>query len=188
MILNIDSVNLQRLKPDKFFIDTNVLYWFFYSRASLTSRSYQTTKYPQFIAQLISLQTELITTIYNVSELLSLIERKEADIYNLKNGTSLKVKDLRKNQQHRENLKNEFESILTQIKSMIKIECFSYSENEIKSFVDNFCLHTCDFFDFLCYEFLKSRNIKNIITDDSDFASIDDINIFTANQSLTANI
>ena len=64
----------------KYFIDTNALYWYTYPRFS-NNLSQQATPYYNFIDSLVAANNPLITSIYNISELLNVIEKNEYDIY-----------------------------------------------------------------------------------------------------------
>lgn len=64
----------------EYFIDTNVLYWYTYPRFS-NNLSQQATPYYNFIDSLVAANNPLITSIYNISELLNVIEKNEYDIY-----------------------------------------------------------------------------------------------------------
>ncbi|GAB1544045.1 hypothetical protein NUACC21_67210 [Scytonema sp. NUACC21] len=52
-----EVVNLQSDTPKKediFLVDTNAWYWYTYTNASISSRPYQITEYPSYIAKGIS--------------------------------------------------------------------------------------------------------------------------------------
>lgn len=65
-----------------FFLDTNVLYWYTYPRF-LESGQLTTTAqiYYNFIDSLTAAGNPLITSVYNLTELLNVIEKNEFDIY-----------------------------------------------------------------------------------------------------------
>lgn len=68
-------------KSEMFALDTNVMVWTFYSKASYTT-SYQTLVYPNFISYLINSGNDLYVTAVNLNEMFHFIEKNE-----FKNGT-----------------------------------------------------------------------------------------------------
>ena len=75
-ITTYQSINNTRT----YFIDTNALYWYTYPRFS-NNLSAQAIPYYNFIDSLVAANNPLITSIYNISELLNVIEKNEFDIY-----------------------------------------------------------------------------------------------------------
>ena len=70
----------------EYFLDTNVLYWYVYPRYGLTKKSveYQAKPYYDFVDRLVSDGNPLCTSVYNISELLNIIEKNEFAIIPLK--------------------------------------------------------------------------------------------------------
>lgn len=81
-IINIEtfsSINNNKA----FFLDTNVLYWYVYPRCGIQSDSrlkIQATPYYDFVDKLVADGNPLFTSIYNITEMLHVIE-KESTIY-----------------------------------------------------------------------------------------------------------
>ena len=61
-----------------YFLDTNVLYWYVYPRYGLSRKSvlHQAQPYYDFVDKLVAAGNPLFTSVYNISELLNVIEKK----------------------------------------------------------------------------------------------------------------
>lgn len=183
---NIDILDVSKIDTkDIFALDTNVLYWTHYSKASdpnLRVHPYQVTKYPNFVEKLLENGNTLVTTIFNITELIHVVENSEFKIYKAINTTRIKKKDFRNIEEERIKYKNEIETILLQINSSYagQIKVIDLKENDINNFVENITNNSCDVFDYVVIEHLKDMGINNFITDDKDFKSIDGINVYFA--------
>lgn len=98
---DIKTVDISSISKDEVFaIDTNVLLWTHYAKASnpnLNSHPYQVIEYPDFVADLIKNKNKLVTTTLNISELISIVEKSEYKIYKTMHSSSgMKFKDFRK--------------------------------------------------------------------------------------------
>ena len=185
---DIDTLDLSKIDSSEVFaLDTNILFWTHYSKASNPSLSihpYQVTKYPNFVEALLENGNKLVTTIFNVTELMHVVENSEFKIYKATNNTRIKKKAFRNIEQEREKYKNEIETILLQINESYdgQIELIQLTESDINDFVSNIKNNSCDIFDYIVIEYLKSKGVKNFITDDRDFKTIDDINVYYATE------
>ena len=112
------------------------------------------------------------------------VENSEFKIYKATNNTRIKKKAFRNIEQEREKYKNEIETILLQINESYdgQIELIQLTESDINDFVSNIKNNSCDIFDYIVIEYLKSKGVKNFITDDRDFKTIDDINVYYATE------
>ncbi|MHC6178545.1 hypothetical protein ACYUJ6_01545 [Clostridium sp. JNZ X4-2] len=184
---NIDTLDVSKIDTkDIFALDTNVLYWTHYSKASdpnLKVHPYQVTKYPNFVEKLLENGNTLVTTIFNITELIHVVENSEFKIYKAINNTKhIKKKDFRNMEEERIKYKNEIKTILLQINSSYEgqIKVIDLNEDDINNFVENITNNSCDVFDYVVIEHLKDMGISNFITDDKDFKSIDGINVYFA--------
>lgn len=182
-VIDIKNVDISLIKKQKFGIDTNILYWMHYSKGALKS-NYQTSMYPSFISDLIKSDNKLYTTVYNLSELLYIIERNEFQQYRSKKKLDITKKEYRDIVVERRLLKTEYESVLGQVKSIYNIHEFEINIVGVDDFTTNLNEHLCDNFDYHIINELKLQGINNYITDDSDFKSISDINLYTANPNV----
>ncbi|QXE18850.1 PIN domain-containing protein [Clostridium sp. 001] len=183
---NIDTLDVSKIDTkDIFALDTNVLYWTHYSKASdpnLRVHPYQVTKYPNFVEKLLENGNTLVTTMFNITELIHVVENSEFKIYKAINTTHIKKKDFRNMEEERIKYKNEIETILLQINSSYEgqIKVIDLNEDDINNFVENITNNSCDVFDYVVIDHLKDMGINNFITDDKDFKSIDGINVYFA--------
>lgn len=170
----------------KFFLDTNVLYWYTYPRFSLPNQLTRTAKiYYDFIDKLIAAGNPLETSVYNLTELLNVIEKNEYDIYcNLHTEIPITRKDFRKMLPERTNVGKIMKTSLNNAKGICKIIDFDFTQTTIHRFVDDFVKHRCDVFDYTILQYcIQSKNL-NIISDDSDFSTMEKINLYTANENV----
>ena len=170
----------------KFFLDTNVLYWYTYPRFSSSKQFSPTAKiYYNFIDGLIAAGNPLETSIYNITELLNVIEKNEYDIYcKLHSEIPISRKDFRKMPSERANVKKIIETSLNNAKGICSIVDFNFVQNTIDDFVNTFTNHRCDIFDYAILENCINTQCLNIISDDSDFSTIEKINLYTANENI----
>lgn len=171
----------------KFCLDTNVLYWYTYPRYNIqepTGRLKEIQYYYDFVDYLVSSGNPLITTRYNISELINIIEKHEYEIF-CKSNSSIPYtkKDYRRMPEKRKELKQILKITLNNVSSTCDILDFNFHKDNLSKCVDTLEDHRCDVFDFMILSFYKESGYLNIISDDSDFSSVDDINLFTANKT-----
>lgn len=183
---DIRTLDLTKISKDEVFaIDTNVLLWTHYSKASnpnLNRHPYQVIEYPNFVANLLSNGNKLVTTTLNISELISVVEKNEFKIYKAVNAcATMKFKDFRKVSIARCNYKTEINTMISEIKSSYnnQIEIIDITEEKLENFGNNIDKTQCDVFDYLVVNYLKSIGVLNYISDDKDFMSVDNINLFS---------
>jgi hypothetical protein len=68
-------------KEDIFLVDTNAWYWYTYTNASISSRPYQITDYPSYLAKAISANSLLLYCGLSLAELAHNIEQVERKIF-----------------------------------------------------------------------------------------------------------
>ncbi|WP_310602610.1 PIN domain-containing protein [Anaerosporobacter sp.] len=184
-IFDIGKVDINLIDKNEIFaLDTNILYWTHYSQASdpnLRALPYQVTKYPNFISDLLENGNTLVTTVLNISELAHVVENSELRIYNVLNGCKVKKKEFRKMISERLHLKKEMKTIMLQLNETYgnQIRVIEISEESVNQYIDNIDNNACDIFDYIVINKLKKEGIVNFITDDKDFLTINDINLYT---------
>lgn len=187
-IYEIEKQDIKDIDSSRVFaLDTNILYWIHYSKASdpsLKAHPYQVVKYPNFVEKLIENGNELVTTSVNLTELVNVIENSEYKIYKAVNKAQLNKKDFRKIASERTKYKNEIEKVLMEINSSYsdKIKCIELDENRLAQFSDNIDKNSCDVFDYIVIEYLRTLGINDFITDDRDFHSVENINVYFADE------
>lgn len=186
----IDITKYQNINnARKYFIDTNALYWYTYPRF-INNLSVQAIPYYKFIDSLVASNNPLITSIYNISELLNVIEKNEYDIYiNTHSGNNyISRKDFRRMPAERLKLQNMMRTTVDNVYAICDVIEFSFESANMHQFVNSLTAHRCDVFDYMIIQNnIKEKN-TNIITDDSDFSTISDITIYTANIHPLSNL
>ena len=191
--VDIRGFDISTLSKDEVFaVDTNALIWTHYSKASnpkLKNHSYQVIDYPNFIAQLLGNGNKILTTTLNITELCGVVERNEWNIYKAVNG-KIGLKDYRKLHAERIAYQREIDTMLKQIKLSYnnQLEVVRVDEAIIEKFKNNICANSCDIFDFAIIEHLKAIGVKNYISDDKDYSTIDNIILYTTSAPTTVGL
>ena len=185
-------VDIRRHLPDPgstFFVDTNVWWWFTYSRASEGDRPplyYQLHYYPNFIKKILGSKGKLCRSDLSLSELTSLIERNELDIYNNENGLDLGLKQFRHEYPDARN--DVIDQIVTswcQVTGMSDPIPFTMDSSFTEAAMKRFETQSLDGYDlFIIESLIRSGQPLNIITDDGDYCTIEEITLYTANKSV----
>lgn len=171
-----------------FCLDTNTLYWYCYPRYSniiSSRRKNEIRPYYEFIDKLVQNGNTIITSIYNVSEFLNVIEKNECDIYQQMNpGMPIHIKDLRKMPEERKKLRQIMNVALNNVRSICKVVGFEISFSHLEYFVHELENHECDLFDYIIIKDHLDNERWSIVTDDGDFFSVDNVEIYTANEKM----
>ena len=169
-----------------FFLDTNVLYWYVYPRYGTTKKGveHQAKPYYDFVDSLVSAGNPLYTSVYNLSELLNVIEKNEYDIFDAAHADlHYSKKDFRRNATERSRVKRILTTTFNNATSICHVVGHDFTYELLKEFSDKFEEHRCDPFDYIILNHcIKTKNL-NIVSDDDDFSTIPDINLFTANET-----
>lgn len=187
----MDNVNLYNINTfssinnrKKFCLDTNVLYWYTYPRYGLGEKDnkHHSQVYYDFVDKLVADGNPLITTIYNVSELLNIVEKHEWEIYKRLNPQfPIDKKDYRRIASERTNLQQIMKTTISNVKNICTIVDFNFSSEGLDCYVDSFTKHRCDVFDYLILTYYVESSDINVISDDNDFSTYSGINLYTAN-------
>lgn len=184
-IENINTfASINNTRP--FFLDTNVLYWYVYPRYGTTKKGVerQAKPYYDFVDNLVSAGNPLYTSVYNISELLNVIEKNEYAIFDTANpDLHYSKKDFRRNTIEREKVKKILLATLNNVENICHIVEHNFTYDLLKEFSDNFTKHRCDPFDYIILDHCIKASNLNIISDDDDFSTIPNINLFTANET-----
>lgn len=169
----------------KFFLDTNVLYWYTYPRFA-ENLTRQARPYYDFVDALVSSGNPLYTSVYNLTELLNVVEKNEYEIFKNADDTRkyFTHKDYRRVAEERDKLMQIMKVTLSNAKSTCNIINFPFEISSIEKFTNNLVNHRCDVFDYLILENCKKDQFINVISDDGDFFSIDKIQLFTTKSPL----
>lgn len=176
----------------EFFLDTNVLYWYVYPRCGIESESriqLQATPYYDFIDSLVAAGNPLYTSVYNITELLHVIEKREYDLYQATHPEAKwSIKDLRRLPDQRAQLKMNLSTAISNVKNICHILDFSFTYSIFEQFISELQDHHCDPFDYAILKYCIAEKHLNIISDDSDFTSMEQICLFTANATALNSI
>ena len=170
----------------KFFLDTNVLYWYTYPRFA-DNLTKQAEPYYNFVDSLVSAGNPLYTSVYNLTELLNVVEKNEYDIFiNADDKRQFySRKDYRRMPNERTKLMQIMKLTLSNVKSICNIINFPFGISSVEEFTNNLTQHRCDVFDYLILEECKKEHFLNVISDDGDFFSVDQIQLFTTKSPLS---
>ena len=174
-----------------YFLDTNVLYWYTNPRvSSIKSLAKPAQIYYAFVDQLASSGNPLITSVYNLTELLNVIEKNEFELYKEihPDESYISKKDFRRMSKERQKLQKLMRTTLNNVQNICSIINFSFEMFKINAFVDCLANHRCDIFDYIILDNCVKEQTINVISDDSDFSTFDNIKLFTANASVLPNI
>ena len=172
-----------------FFLDTNVLYWFSYPRYGITKKhvKQQATPYYDFIDNLVANGNPLFTSVYNITEMLHVIEKNEFDLFTLNHPEAdWTIKDFRKRSSERSQLKSNLSTALSNANNICKIINFNFTYNTMEQFVQDLEYHRCDTFDYAILKHCINDGKLNVVSDDNDFTTMEQIFLYTANPTSLA--
>jgi PIN domain. len=176
-ITTFSSINNTR----SYFLDTNVLYWYTYPRI-VDNLPKNAEVYYNFVDSLVVAGNPLYTSIYNLTELLNVIEKNEYELYTkIHPDIPYTRKDYRKIPKERSALKEILSTALENAKSTCNILTFQFELKMLDDFVVQLSDHRCDIFDYAILKNCITDGKINIISDDSDFSTMESINLYTAN-------
>ncbi|MBM4844807.1 PIN domain-containing protein [Vibrio parahaemolyticus] len=173
---------------DRFFIDTNVWFWFTYAASNeiQTPNSpgrYQLQRYPEFIEKILDEGASLYHSPLMLSELTNVIERTECEIYNYSNDTELTRKEFRLLTPQREKVIREVSNAWQQVTSMSTTLELTINAELANSALITLSDYSLDAYDAFYAKSMSDYGIENIVTDDADFSGLD-LNLYTANNRL----
>ncbi|MEH2256140.1 hypothetical protein [Nostoc sp.] len=168
---------------DIFLVDTNAWYWYTYTNASISSRPYQTTEYPSYIAKAISANSLLLYCGLSLAELAHNIEQTEREIFS----STLKSKEYRHNfPAERAKVVAEVQAAWSQVISSSVCTDVLVSEETSNAALTRFQTQLLDGYDLLILDAMDKAGVTKIITDDGDYVTVPGIKVFTANSSAIA--
>jgi hypothetical protein len=187
LIIQADVIDIRNDSPRKsdiFLVDTNVWLWQTYTNASATAQAYQLNNYPNYLAQALGIKATLSYSVLTLAELASVIERIELDIYNRNNGLSLKLKEYRHNYPtERANVVAEVQSAWSQVEAIAVSADLTINDDIARAALNRFQAQSVDGYDLLILEAISRAGTGQIqvITDDMDYATVPNIQVFTSN-------
>jgi hypothetical protein len=183
----IDIQNDMPRKSDIFLVDTNVWLWQSYENAGFTAKPYQINDYPEYSDKATEQRATLSYSVLTLAELASVIEKIERDIYNQNNGLNLKPKDYRHSYPNeRAKIVKEVASVWSQIESIAISADLTINDEVAKAALIRFQFQAVDGYDLLILEAISRAGADQIriITDDMDYATVPNIQMFTSNSNV----
>lgn len=186
--IRADVVDIRQDTPqpsDVFFVDTNVWFWQTYTNAGSSAKTYQIRDYPRYLTKVLSSGASLIYSGLSLAELAHLIERTEREIFNQLNSTQIRPKDFRHDYpSERSNVVKEVQLAWAQVKSIAACASIEVNETTTDSVLARFATQALDGYDLLMLEAIARTSSPKIqvLTDDSDYAVVPGIQLFTSNK------
>ncbi|CAG1020969.1 hypothetical protein MTYM_00661 [Methylococcales bacterium] len=184
-------VDIRADKPaqtDCFFVDTNAWYWLSYPRASQTVVGPQSDKiklYPAYIKLARSAKAPLHCCALTFAELAHNIEKAEWEIHAQQIGQKSDPKKFRHQYTgHRKQVVELIKDVWGEVLCMSTQLDITLNGAFTSSALATFPTVVLDGYDLLILEAMRQKGLTQIITDDSDYASVPGITIFTANQTV----
>lgn len=207
-VVNIDSDTPQ--PDDIFLVDTNVWLWQTYSRYSVpnlaqsdlgrfsTTSPQELQKLQRKIARYLSYIKKVLiagaTIVYSglmLSELAHVIETTEFEIYkNRNNQRNLKLKEYRNTlPNEREEVVAEVQSVWSQVEGLAISADLMVNEKVTQAALARFESQSLDGYDLFIIEAISQAGAGQvrIITHDQDYATVNNIQVFTANGNAISN-
>lgn len=191
----IDIEHDQPRGSDVFLVDTNVWFWQTYTGASQGAkppRSYQSTSYPRYVKKALQARAKLWHHDLMFAELAHLIERVECDIFartfpgaSAAAGTAtLPIKQFRNQPTQRAQVLAEIEDSWKQVQRMSGPLNWTLHAGCSTMLLATLRSSRLDAYDAAYVLDAGKAGVMSILSDDSDFASVAGLQIFTANRRM----
>jgi predicted nucleic acid-binding protein len=178
-------------KEDKFLIDTNAWYWYSYQnlKTSLVKnlpnedqpRRYQIENYPEYITKADNNNSSLFYSGVSLAELAHNIESTERKIFSY----SIRSKEYRHNYPaERAKVITEVNSAWNELKLAAQQVDICIDQVSTNAMLSSFKTHLVDGYDLILLQSMRKHGINQILTDDGDFATVPDIQVFTSNNTV----
>jgi len=188
--VHADVIDIRRDSPrpdDVFLVDSNVLYWLTYTRASQASqppRTYQINDYPAYIAKALSAKSGLCNCGLSFAELSHRIEKTEREIY-IRANVDVGKKGFRHNCiSERSSVVAEVQAAWGQVKTMTQAVTIQIDEIVTDAALARFSTQPLDGYDLFILEAIANAGVVKVITDDGDYVTVPGIQVFTANHNV----
>lgn len=175
----------QPRQTDTFLVDTNIWIWLAYTRQhpipSRRPSNAQRRAYPDYVKSALAVSTRLVCCTLSLSEIATYIEHTELCIFNAANRSSVDMKSFRAMASERQKVLAQITSAFGQVRGMgnvIPIDLNPATASEYESLLQSTTLGGYDPYLVIA---MRQHNIKKILTDDRDFATVSDIEVFTSN-------
>lgn len=180
-IIDIDTLHARNLKNEHFFIDTNV--WIFLTFMSSEISDHEKNKaryYSEFIQKIKDASSKIYTSPICLTELIHVIERSFLKLYNENNKCEFTLKDFRNVKDEREKVIEKIENCWEEVNNYEPIILpFNIQNNYTDKIINELKSSKLDSYDVILLHTMRTHKIKNILTDDKDFQTIKDIDVYT---------
>lgn len=189
-IIRADVIDITHDSPtdrDLLLVDTNVWIWLTYPPATLLqkSQSQQANDYPRYVNAAVSANATLAHTGLAFTEVASVIERLEHQAY-AKTHTNVSKKDFRHMPLERRRVARLIIASWRQMGQFSAPLDVPMAQSDIRSAIARVLTWSIDGNDALFLLAATREGIRDIVSDDSDFAAIPGIRLFTANPAVIA--
>ena len=171
-------VDLPR-ESDVFWLDTNVLIKFAYSKYPPG----RLPEYDRFLKDALAARSTFFVTGLNQAEMIHVIEKCELEAYNQANGTSVRPKVYRHQYvAERAQVVSEIEAAWGTVQSIAGVAPVSVDENSTVHALQMLKACGLDGYDLIHADLMFEGGRNQLLSDDGDFASVAGIVLFTANE------
>jgi len=169
---------------DAFLVDTNVWYWLTYSNATSYIPS-QMSDYPAYLNNALGANSKVHHSGLTLAELSHIIEKTEREIYERTIGSSIKPKEYRHNLAgQRTRVVSEIQAAWGQVSSLAEPLAVTIDTPTATAALNRLQTEKVDGYDLFILESMKNHGVVQVITDDGDFVTVPDIQVFTANRNV----
>jgi predicted nucleic acid-binding protein len=185
--------DIRSTDPDpeaEFLVDTNAWYFTTYTRASILAvdqpKKYQTQQYSRFIKKALEAGSILHRCDLSLAELSHIIEECERRIFvEYVAERDVPTKEYRHcEDEERKQVVSEIESAWGQITEMSRCLGLAVQDPTTADALNDLKSYPIDGYDVLLLQAMKHGKVTSIITDDSDFATVPGLEVFTCNPAL----
>ena len=172
-------------EAESFLVDTNVWLWMTYVNASTGPSARQATEYSSYFQRCLVKHCNLCFCGLTLAELAHQIEKTQHEIYDKANGTTLTTKEFRHNlPAERINTTSEVQAAWAQVTALGEFLEVVINEDMIANAETRYAANPIDGYDLFLHEAMTKAKIAQILTDDSDFATVPGLLVFTSNPNV----
>lgn len=183
-----DIINIDHGMPaagEAYFVDTNVWYWFCCgSHPGFSGADWKVRKYSRFIERVLNSRARVFHTTLTFAELANVIERRTADYYRALKGLDGDIKELRLNPEFKELVSAGVDNAWLNVTTTSRCVDINIGDDFALRAKALFKRYPLDAYDSFFVSLSVQEGILNIVTDDSDFQSVDGLRLFTANRAM----
>jgi hypothetical protein len=195
LVVKADIIDISHdipVQEDIFLVDTNIWLWQTYTNLIASSSNdrdvrriqHKINTYTPYITSARKNGATLAYSGLTLAELSHVIESKEHEIYKKQSGNNIKIKEFRHNYPvNRADVVIEIDSAWKQVQSLAVPIDILINDETTNSALQRFQTQALDGYDLFLVEAISRAGVGQvkILTDDMDYATIPDAQIFTSN-------